>query len=72
MSTISVGLPDSIHQHAKRPARRDGYSLNQLIASAVREKLAALEGAMIEQESAEGAENERTAAVTAFTRKVSP
>jgi hypothetical protein len=43
MSTISIRLPDSIHQHAKRLARRDGYSLNQLIASAVGEKLAALE-----------------------------
>lgn len=43
MSTISIRLPDSIHQHAKRLARRDGYSLNQFIASAVGEKLAALE-----------------------------
>lgn len=43
MSTISVRLPDSIHQHAKRLAERDGCSLNQLIASALGEKLAAME-----------------------------
>ena len=43
MSTISIRLPDSIHQHAKRLAKRDACSLNQLIASAVGEKLAAME-----------------------------
>ena len=43
MSTLSIRLPESIHQHAKRLARRDACSLNQLIASAVGEKLAAME-----------------------------
>jgi len=43
MSTLSVRLPDSIHQQAKRLAKRDACSLNQLIASAVGEKIAAME-----------------------------
>jgi hypothetical protein len=43
MSTISVSLPDSIHDHASRLAQREGYSLNQFIAAAVGEKLASVE-----------------------------
>ena len=43
MSTISIRLPESIHQHAKHLAKRDGCSLNQLVASAVGEKIAAME-----------------------------
>ena len=43
MSSVSVRLPESIHQQAKRLAKRDGCSLNQLIASALGEKLSAME-----------------------------
>lgn len=55
MSTISIRLPDSIHQHAKRLAKRDACSLNQLIASAVGEKLAAMEAeTYLEERAARG------------------
>ena len=43
MSTLSIRLPESTHSHAKRLAKQEGYSLNQFIASAVAEKLAALD-----------------------------
>ncbi len=43
MSTISVRLPDSLHKGAKELAKAESISLNQLIASALGEKLSALE-----------------------------
>jgi hypothetical protein len=42
MSTLSVRLPNSIHRHLREVAVRDGVSMNQLISSAVGEKLSAL------------------------------
>ena len=42
MSTLSLRLPESIHRHLKILAEREGVSINQLINSAVAEKLAAL------------------------------
>jgi hypothetical protein len=43
MSTLSIRIPESTHENAKRLAKLEGCSLNQLIASAVAEKLAALD-----------------------------
>ncbi len=43
MSTLSIRLPNSIHQHAKRLAHDEGVSINQLISSALAEKLSALD-----------------------------
>ncbi len=42
MSTLSLRLPNSIHQNAKLYAHREGISVNQLAATALAEKLAAL------------------------------
>ena len=42
MSTLSVRLPNSLHRHLRELALREGVSMNQLISSAVGEKLAAL------------------------------
>ncbi len=43
MSTISLRLPTSLHEGLREVARKEGVSINQLITSAVAEKLAALE-----------------------------
>ncbi len=43
MSTISLRLPDSLHNRARVLAREDGISINQFIASAVAEKMSALD-----------------------------
>lgn len=43
MSTLSLRLPNSIHRHAKRLAEMEGISINQLISSAVAEKLSAID-----------------------------
>jgi hypothetical protein len=42
MSTLSVRLPNSLHRQLRELAGREGVSMNQLISSAVGEKLAAL------------------------------
>ncbi len=42
MSTLSLRLPESLHQNAKLFAQREGISVNQLAATALAEKLAAL------------------------------
>ena len=42
MSTLSVRLPDSLHNMAKTLASQDHVSMNQFIASAVAEKVSAL------------------------------
>ena len=43
MGTLSVRLADSIHARVRALAKREGVSINQLIATAVAEKLSALD-----------------------------
>jgi len=42
MSAISLRLSESLHKHVRELAQREGISINQLISSAVAEKLSAL------------------------------
>jgi hypothetical protein len=42
MITLSLRLPESLHNQLKETARREGISINQFISTAVAEKLAAL------------------------------
>ena len=42
MSTISLRLPDSIHEQARKLAKDEDISINQLVASALSEKIAVL------------------------------
>lgn len=42
MSTLSVRFPESLHKKIRELAKRDGVSINQLVTSAVAEKLSAL------------------------------
>jgi predicted transcriptional regulator len=42
MSTLSLRLPESLHRRLAEVAERDGVSINQLISSAVAEKMSAL------------------------------
>ena len=43
MSALSIRLPDSIHNRAKELAKREHISINQLLTSALIEKLSALD-----------------------------
>ena len=42
MSTISLRLPDSLHERVRELARKENVSINQLITLALAEKLSAL------------------------------
>lgn len=42
MSTLSVRLPKSVHKKIKELASKEGISINQLINSAISEKISAL------------------------------
>lgn len=42
MSTISLRLPDSLHAQARALAKADHISINQLVTTALAEKIAAL------------------------------
>ena len=65
MSTLSLRLPNSIHRHAKLVAEREGVSVNQLISTAVAEKLSALETESFLEERARRGSVERYRAVLA-------
>lgn len=43
MSTLSLRLPESLHQRARELAQQEGVSINQLIATALAEKISALD-----------------------------
>jgi predicted transcriptional regulator len=42
MSTISLRLPESLHERLRELARRENVSMNQLITLALTEKISAL------------------------------
>jgi hypothetical protein len=43
MSTMSLRLPESLHERARELAKLEGVSINQLIATALAEKVSALD-----------------------------
>ena len=42
MSTLSIRLPDSLHQQLKAAAQQEGVSINQLVLMAVTRQVSAL------------------------------
>ena len=42
MSTISLRLPDSLHESVRNLAKEDNISINQFVAAALAEKMSAL------------------------------
>jgi predicted DNA-binding ribbon-helix-helix protein len=69
MSTISLRLPDSLHKQIRELAKREEVSINQLIATAVAEKMAAL---MTESYLAQRAKRGSRAKFNRVLRKVRP
>lgn len=43
MSTLSIRLPDSLHQQLKEAARQEGVSINQLVLMAVTRQVSTLD-----------------------------
>lgn len=72
MSTLSLRLPESIHRHLKQLAEREGISINQLVNSAVAEKLAALLTEEYLQERADRGSRRKLRAVLAKVPDVEP
>lgn len=72
MSTISVRLPDSLHQMAKTIAADDHISMNQFIASAVAEKVAALATETYLKQRAERASIDKFRAALAMVQDHDP
>lgn len=55
MSTLSLRLPESLHDRARQLAEREGTSINQLIATALAEKISALDTvSYLEERAAKG------------------
>jgi predicted DNA-binding ribbon-helix-helix protein len=67
MSTLSLRLPESLHKQLKDVAEREGVSINQLITTAVAEKISAL---MTEEYLAERAARGNRAAFDRVLAKV--
>lgn len=42
MSTISLRIPEELHRHARDLAKQEGISIDQLITTALAEKMSAL------------------------------
>lgn len=72
MSTLSLRLPASIHRRLKTLAEREGISINQLVSSAVAEKLAALMTEEYLQERANRGSRRKFRAVLAKVPDVEP
>ncbi len=65
MSTLSLRLPNSLHQKVRELAKREGVSINQLITTAVAEKTSALLTLEYLEERAARGSRERFEAVLA-------
>jgi len=72
MSTLSVHLPDSLHKNLQELAKRDGISIDQFIATAVAEKLAALMTETYLEERAKRGSREKYEAALAQVPDVEP
>jgi hypothetical protein len=72
MSTLSLRLPNSIHRNAKRLAETEGISINQLISTAIAEKLSAIDTERYLLERASHANISRFRRVLAMVPKVEP
>ena len=72
MSTLSLRLPESIHEKLGQLAKQEGISINQLINSAVAEKLAALLTERYLEERARRANRSKFDAVLAKIPDVAP
>ncbi|HWN42868.1 MAG TPA: YlcI/YnfO family protein [Thermoanaerobaculia bacterium] len=72
MSTLSLRLPDSLHNRVRELAQQDGISINQFISTAVAEKLAALMTEEYLENRAKRGSRERFLAVLAKVPDVPP
>ena len=72
MSTLSLRLPASLHKEARKLAKQEGISINQLITTALAEKMSALMTVEYLEERAARGSRERFEAVLAKIPDVEP
>ena len=72
MGTLSVRIPDSLHDEIKKLSKSDHISINQFIASAVTEKVTALETENYISQRAKLGNKNRFLAVLAKVPNVEP
>jgi hypothetical protein len=72
MSTLSIRLPDSLHQQVRELAEQEGVSINQFIALAVAEKMSALRTVGYLEERARRGSREKFEAVLAKVPDAEP
>ena len=72
MASLSVRLPDSLHQQVRKLASQDNVSINQFIVSAVTEKMAAFLTRDYLEERAKLASKEKFRAALAKVPAVEP
>ncbi len=72
MSALNLRLPESLHRKLADVAERDGVSINQLISSAVAEKMSALMTEEYLAERAKQSSRRKFAAVLAKVRDAEP
>lgn len=72
MSTLNIQLPDSLYRSLQKLADQDGVSLDQFIALAVAEKIAALTTEGYLQERASRGDRSKYEAVLAKVADVEP
>ncbi len=72
MSNLSIRLPESLHKHLRECAKKEGTSINQLISSAVAEKLAALKTEEYLEERAQRASRKKFEAALNTVPDVEP
>ncbi len=68
MSTVSIRLPDSLHETVRKLSKKEHISINQFVASALAEKVSAL---MTEDYLAERAKRGKRAKFEKAMSKVS-
>jgi len=72
MSTISLRLPDSLHKKVRELAKSEDVSINQLIATALAEKMSALMTVDYLRERGALGDRSKYEAVLARVRNVEP
>ena len=72
MSTLSLRLPESLHRQLTALAKSEGISVNQFIATAAAEKLAALTTEEYLQQRAQRASRKKFHAALATVPNVAP
>jgi len=72
MSAISLRLPDSLHKMARKLAREEGVSMNQLITLALAEKMSAIATETYLEERAQRGDRAKFLAAMAKVADVDP